>query len=256
LWPSTPVRRQRKSRRGPGTRRAEGAAPLRRCKAGSRKRVCKVNGETVTDCFNPCSASPADSRKDEQIKKLQSELRGKDAEKRADLQKQLLEQKKKYIAALKDKDADIESIKKRTTKTLKILKHKKHDVEKEIDILKTKIKENDEFNDDVSLKRELEECEKKLKMCLSQNEGLHEQNQQLLNLAKQKKANPRPAPSAAAAAAAAVAPYPYAPIRRPAPSAAAAAAAAASVAPAQRTQQDYKNYFKKLMKPKTSKKKQ
>jgi hypothetical protein len=185
----TPQRAQQEQEQEQPVRRA-------RCKPGTRKRVCKVHGETVTDCFNPCSASAADSRKDDQIKQLKNDLIRKDAEiaglkKRVNETRKLdgsrigLEQKQKYIAALKDKDAELESIKKRANKTMKTLKHKGR-VEKQTEYdLKASQERIKRLKDEKNrLDLEIHDCMSKWHHSQHVNQGLQKNNEDLMKMYK------------------------------------------------------------------------
>lgn len=158
--------------------------PVRRarCKAGTRKRVCKVNGETVTDCFNPCSASAADSRKDDQIKKLKNDLNRKVDEIKL-LNKRVNEKRNPEMTNLlitkkndlQQKQAEIESIKKRANKTIKKLKDARG---YDMNVLK---RLKDEKN---KLDLEVHECASKLENSQRVNQGLQNNNKDLMKLYK------------------------------------------------------------------------
>lgn len=163
----------------------------KRCKVGTRKRVCKVNGENVIDCFNPCSVPSAS-----QYDQMKIALKNKNAElellkKRSNKTIQKMNHDRtEFIRILRENDARIDSFKqkehvmnnqiKRANRTIKHFEKQRRNYQ---DVNDKSIKLHQRVK---TLASDLNTSELNIHNLMSMNEALQKQNENLLEISKRK----------------------------------------------------------------------
>jgi DNA repair exonuclease SbcCD ATPase subunit len=148
----------------------------KRCNAGTRKRVCKKDGQEVIDCFDPCSSSPASGGHDGKKLLKQKEVTIRTLNTTI---KKLKDDRQTYLNMLKERDTYIEAFKKREHKTMKSMK-------KANTTIKELVTEPLKCRADLKKYREkLNEADMNIHNVMSTNTGLQNQNQILLNKFKE-----------------------------------------------------------------------
>jgi chromosome segregation ATPase len=149
-------------------------ARAKRCKAGTRKRVCKKDGQEVIDCFDPCSSSSPTGGNDDGKKRLKQTIRSLNV-----TVKKLQDDRQKCLHMLKERDNYIEAFKKREHKTMKSMK-------KANTTIKELVTEPLKCRADLKKYREkLSAAEMNIHNVMSMNNGLQIQNENLLNKCKE-----------------------------------------------------------------------
>ena len=149
-------------------------ARAKRCKAGTRKRVCKKDGQEVIDCFDPCTSSLPSGGNDDGKKRLNLTIRSLNV-----TVKKLQDDRQKYLHMLKERDNHIAAFKKREHKTMKSMK-------KANTTIKELVTEPLKYRADLKKYREkLSAAEMNIHNVMSMNNGLQNQNQILLNKCKE-----------------------------------------------------------------------
>ena len=146
----------------------------KRCKAGTRKRVCKKDGQEVIDCFDPCSSSSPTGGNDDGKKRLKQTIRSLNV-----TVKKLQDDRQKCLHMLKERDNHIAAFKKREHKTLKNMNRANTTIK---ELVTEPLKYRAELK---KFREKLTAAEMNIHNVMSMNNGLQNQNQILLNKCKE-----------------------------------------------------------------------